>query len=171
MHTRSTIVALALIAISLGSGCGSGEIQPGDVSVAVMPDGASVATQGSVTFTATVTGTTPDQSKAVTWSVEEVGGGTVSPSGQYTAPTTAGTYHVIATSVARTSMRHRTAVTVTQPTGVSVSITPSSASISTGSTVSFTATVSGTSSAQSTAVTWSVQEVGGGTVDSSGHYT
>jgi hypothetical protein len=34
----------------------------------------------------------------VTWSVEEPEGGTITPEGQYTAPSRPGTYHVIATS-------------------------------------------------------------------------
>ncbi len=171
MPTRPIIIALAIALISGGLGCGGGEINSGQVSVAVTPEQASVQSQGTVTFTAAVTGTSPNQSTAVTWSVEETGGGTVTTSGQYTAPTTAGTYHVIATSVARTSTRHRATVTVTPAPGISVSVTPSSTSVSSGSTVSFTATVTGTSAGQSSAVTWSVQEAGGGTVNSSGTYT
>lgn len=34
----------------------------------------------------------------VTWTVEEPEGGTISPEGQYTAPSQPGTYHIIATS-------------------------------------------------------------------------
>jgi hypothetical protein len=172
MRTRPIIIALALglFSAGLGTGCGGGAINPTDLSVAVTPEQASVQCEGTVTFTAAVTGTTPNGSTAVTWSVEETAGGTVSSSGQYTAPTTAGTYHIIATSVASTSTRHRVTVTVTPP-GISVSVTPSSASISSGSTVSFTATVTGMSAGQSNAVTWSVQEAGGGTVNSSGTYT
>ena len=96
MRTRSIIIALALALFSggLGAGCGGGAINPADVSVAVTPEQASVQCEGTVTFTAAVTVTSPSQSTAVTWSVEETGGGTVSTSGQYTAPTTAGTYHV-----------------------------------------------------------------------------
>src|SRR5262249_18643120 len=43
--------------------------------------------------------------------------------------------------------------------------------VSPGANFTFTATVSGTCCGQSTGVTWSVQEAGGGTVDSSGRYT
>src|SRR6266852_5790812 len=171
MPTRPIIIALAIALISGGLGCGGGEINSGQVSVAVTPEQASVQSQGTVTFTAAVTGTSPNQSTAVTWSVEETGGGTVTTLGQYTAPTTAGTYDVIATSAASTSPRHRATVTVTPAPGISVSVTPSSTSVSSGSTVSFTATVTGTSAGQSSAVTWSVQEAGGGTVNSSGTYT
>src|SRR6266852_4383684 len=173
MRIRPIIIALTLALISggLGTGCGGGEINPAQVSVALTPEQATVQSEGIVNFTASVTGTSPSETTAVTWSVEETGGGTVSSSGQYTAPTTAGTYHVVATSVARTSTRHRGTVVVTPPTGISVSVTPNSASTSSGSTVSFTATVTGMSAGQSNAVTWSVQEAGGGTVNSSGTYT
>ncbi|MCW3099895.1 MAG: chiB1, partial [Chthonomonadaceae bacterium] len=46
----------------------------------------------------TVTGTS---NTAVTWSVQEgASGGSISSSGVYTPPATAGTFHVVATSVA-----------------------------------------------------------------------
>src|SRR5260370_41154611 len=60
-----------------------------------------VARVGSFTFTATVRGTRAGQPTALTWSVQEgASGGTVDSSGHYTAPTTEGIYHVVATSVA-----------------------------------------------------------------------
>src|SRR5216683_8252524 len=75
MPTRPIIIALAIALISGGLGCGGGEINSGQVSVAVTPEQASVQSQGTVTFTAAVTGTSPNQSTAVTWSVEETRGG------------------------------------------------------------------------------------------------
>jgi hypothetical protein len=48
----------------------------------------------------------------VTWSVLEAGGGTISPSGVYVAPTAVGTYHVVATSVADPSASDTAAVSV-----------------------------------------------------------
>jgi hypothetical protein len=140
------------------------------IAVAVSPKTASVTTGGTVPFTATVTGTTAGQSTAVTWAVQEAGGGAVSSAGVYTAPVTAGTYHVVATSMADTSKKDTTTVTVTAVPGIAVAVSPKTASVTTGGTVTFTATVTGTTAGQSTAVTWSVQEAGGGTVDSSGKY-
>lgn len=64
-------------------------------SVYVYPMSSSVAAGGAVNFKAIVIGAT-DQS--VTWSVTEVGGGTISSSGVYTAPMTTGTFHIKATS-------------------------------------------------------------------------
>ncbi|MBK5275601.1 MAG: hypothetical protein JJE30_11185 [Desulfuromonadales bacterium] len=70
-------------------------------------------TGGSKSFTATVTGAS---NTAVIWSVIETGGGSVSSAGVYTAPSTAGTYHVKAASVADPSKSATAAVTVTAPT-------------------------------------------------------
>ena len=75
----------------------------GGVAVAVAPKSASVLVGASTAFTASVTGTTAGQSTGVTWSVQESGGGTVDSNGQYTAPASAGSFHVVATSVADTS--------------------------------------------------------------------
>jgi len=76
------------------------------VTVAINPATASLALSGSQQFTATVMGAT---NTAVTWSAD---GGTVSASGLYQAPATAGTYHVKATSQASTSASATATVTV-----------------------------------------------------------
>jgi hypothetical protein len=141
------------------------------IAVWVSPRTASVTTGGTVPFTATVTGTTTGQSTGVTWSVQEAGGGTVSTAGVYTAPGTAGTYHVVATSVADTSKKDTATVTATPLPPIAVSVSPGVAAVLPGGTVAFTATVTGTTGVQSTAVTWSVQEAGGGTVSAVGVYT
>ncbi|HZI16144.1 MAG TPA: glycosyl hydrolase family 18 protein [Myxococcus sp.] len=80
-------------------------------AVALSPTSASLTPGATRAFTATVTGTTHT---AVVWSVQEgPGGGFVSTSGVYTAPQTAGTYHVIATSQADNTKRATATVTVT----------------------------------------------------------
>jgi len=144
---------------------------PAQISVSISPTSTSLTTGQSTTFTATVSNVPAGQSTAVTWSVQESGGGTVSSSGRYTAPGSAGTFHVVATSVADPSKSARATVTVSQAAVISVSVAPASVATLTGGVVTFTATVSGTTGGQSTAVSWSVQESGGGTVDSSGRYT
>ncbi|MBI3486753.1 MAG: hypothetical protein HY014_01115, partial [Acidobacteria bacterium] len=117
-------------------------------------------------FTATVTGSS---NTAVTWKVSETGGGAVSASGLYAAPATAGTYHVVASSVADTSKSATATVTVNAaPAAVSVAISPATASVLVNGTQAFTATVTGSSN---TAVTWKVSETGGGAVSASGLYT
>jgi hypothetical protein len=87
----------------------------GGVAVSVAPKSASVLVGASTSFTASVTGTSTGQSTAVTWSVQESGGGTVDSSGQYTAPASAGSYHVLATSVADTSKNASALVVVSIP--------------------------------------------------------
>ncbi|GLH72921.1 hypothetical protein GETHLI_14230 [Geothrix limicola] len=82
------------------------------VAVAISPTTVSLNTGATQQFTASVTGST---NTAVTWSVVEAGGGSVSTSGLYTAPTTAGTYHVKATSQADTTKSATATVTVSAP--------------------------------------------------------
>jgi len=65
-----------------------------------------------VGFQAVVKGLSGSQPNTVTWSVQESGGGTVDGTGSYTAPGTAGAYHVVATSVADTSRSGSALVTV-----------------------------------------------------------
>ena len=141
------------------------------ITVSISPEVASVQVEGMVAFTATVTGTTNGQSADVFWSVPEAEGGTVDSSGDYTAPDTEGTYHVVATSVADPSQSATATLTVTSAPSIVVSISPQDASIQTSGSVTFTATVTGTTKEQSTDVFWSVLEADGGTVDSSGNYT
>lgn len=52
--------------------------------------------------------------------------------------------------------------------GVAVTVSPASVAVAPAGTVAFTATVSGTANP---AVTWSVLEASGGTIDAGGHYT
>ena len=138
---------------------------PPVVSVAVSPASASVQVGQQQAFTATVTGTS---NPAVTWSVVEASGGSVTGSGLYTAPASAGSFHVRATSVADSTKSAQATVAVTAAPNVSVSVSPASASVQVGQQQAFTATVTGTSNP---AVTWSVVEAGGGSVDGTGLYT
>lgn len=56
----------------------------------------------------------------------------------------------------------------TPPSLISVTVTPNSVTVLRDATQAFTAKVTGTTN---TAVTWSVEESSGGTIDSAGHYT
>jgi hypothetical protein len=90
---------------------------PTPVSVSVAPQTASVAPGGSVQLTASVTGST---NTTVTWTVQEgAAGGAVSSTGLYTAPSSPGTYHVIAKSSADASKTATATLNVVA--GVSVS--------------------------------------------------
>jgi hypothetical protein len=80
------------------------------VSVSLTPASASLTVGGTQSFTATVTGST---TQTVTWSVQEAGGGSITSAGLYTAPATAGTYHVLATSAVPGATQGSATVTVT----------------------------------------------------------
>jgi hypothetical protein len=142
---------------------------PGVTSVAVSPSTASSNTSSTLTFTASVLGTTSD--KSVTWSASL---GNITSSGTYTAPSSPGTATVTARSNADpTKFASATvkvnAVTVPPPPSpivTSVTVSPSTASSITTGTLPFTATVLGTTSDKS--VTWSASL---GNITSSGAYT
>ena len=69
---------------------------PTGIAVAVTPPSATLATNATQQYTATVSGTS---NQAVIWSVVEgAGGGTINAAGLYTAPNAVGTYHIKAIS-------------------------------------------------------------------------
>jgi hypothetical protein len=142
---------------------------PTGIVVSLTPLSSQVAPGGSITFTASVTGSADT---GVTWSVQEgAAGGSVSASGVYRAPAAAGTYHVVAASHADASKFQVATVTVTAPAAgtVAVVLSPSSSSAEACQTVAFSATVSGTTNQ---GVTWSVREgPSGGTITPAGVYT
>jgi hypothetical protein len=80
------------------------------VVVQVDPSHAQVAPAGRTGFLASVTGTV---NTSVTWSVVEVGGGTIDAAGRYVAPSGTGTFHVIAKSAADPGVSASAVVTVT----------------------------------------------------------
>jgi acyl-coenzyme A thioesterase PaaI-like protein len=139
---------------------------PRPVSVTVSPGTLNLPFGGSAVFAALVTDAT---NVSVTWSVLEGSScGSVSSTGTYTAPRSASTCHVVATSAADPTRSGTATVTVTAPAPVvAISISPASATLDACRALVFTATV--TNSAN-TAVTWTVTEAGGGTV-TNGIYT
>ncbi len=170
---RRVVAAPMFVALlELLSACSGGASQPAsgsaqDVSVQVDPADVQVAPAGTVTFAATVTGTIDT---SVVWEVVETGGGAIDGGGVYTAPGTAGTFHVRATSNADAQKQATATVNVTAAApSVSVSVSPASGSANACQTLRFTATVANATDA---GVTWSVQEgTAGGTVATDGTYT
>lgn len=79
---------------------GSVEVRVATVGVTATPSPAVVDVSSSLPFAAQVTGAVDT---GVTWSVQEDGGGAITAEGVYSAPATAGVYHVRATSNADTS--------------------------------------------------------------------
>ncbi|MBI5494518.1 MAG: hypothetical protein HY904_05780 [Deltaproteobacteria bacterium] len=85
-----------------------GGTQP--VAVSLTPATASLTAGTSRAFTATVTGST---NTAVTWTVQEgSAGGSITSAGVYTAPATAGVFHVVVTSQADTTRSASATVSV-----------------------------------------------------------
>lgn len=113
----ATLMLMALAACGGGGGSddpgGGGGGDPAPVSITISPAAVSVAASATHQFTCTVTGSTQ---AGCTWAVTEPGGGTVNGQGLYSAPTAAGAYHVVATSVANTSKTATATVTVTAAT-------------------------------------------------------
>ncbi|MGC4048081.1 MAG: Ig-like domain-containing protein [Armatimonas sp.] len=81
-------------------------------TVAITPPSVTLNRGESQQFTATVA-EAPDTS--VTWSVQEAAGGSISSSGAYTAPSTSGVFHVVATSNFDPQKKAVAAVTVRSP--------------------------------------------------------
>lgn len=113
MNGKMGAVLAAVVALACG---GVSEVDPGavpagqGVAIAIAPLEASVAAGGTVVFEAVVTGAA---NTGVSWSVEEGdAGGTVSASGLYTAPATAGSFHVVVASLADAGRTARATVTV-----------------------------------------------------------
>ena len=136
------------------------------VTIGIAPASAGVLTGYTKQFIATVGNA---DNLSVTWSIQEgAAGGTVSAAGLYTAPSTAGTCHVVATSVDDPTKQAVATVTVTVPPPVVVSITPSIATLLPNGVITLTSTVTGSTNTQ---VDWSIQEgIAGGTVNG-GIYT
>jgi len=163
--SRLLILVLALAGAVITSGCGgvtgaapsapnqsgnSGSGSNPTVAVSVSPDAASVQVGQTWQFTPTVTGTT---NTAVTWSAS---GGSISNSGLYTAPASAGTFVVTATSVADTTKSASATVTVSVAVTQLVNISPTSVAfgnvlVGNTSTKPVTVTNTGTGSVMFTA--------------------
>ena len=129
---------------------------PGPLSIS--PATATLQPGATQRFTATA---------AVTWSAPDCG--SITASGLFTAPASAGTCRVVATGALQSASA---VVTVAAPPppppppAVTVSISPSFLAIPANSNRRFSATVTG---ASDTSVTWSAPD--GGTVDSTGLFT
>jgi hypothetical protein len=85
---------VVLVVSNFGCGGGTSSTLP-PVTVTVVGPSAVLSTGSSFTLTATVHNAS---NSAVTWSIVQAGGGSVTASGWYTAPATPGTYTVKATS-------------------------------------------------------------------------
>jgi len=142
----------------VGVGKSSTTSSLGVTSIAVSPSAVSPAPSAKVQFTAAIQGTTTNN--AVTWTASV---GSITSAGVFTAPANRVTGMVIATSVADPTKSATATVTVG---GLSVSVSPATASSVTGGTLSFSAAVVG--GASNSSVTWKALL---GTITSAGAYT
>jgi hypothetical protein len=149
---KRTLTASALVTVTPVGG--------GIVSVSISPSAQTLTSSGKQQFTATVSNTS---NTSVSWSASQ---GTVSSNGFFTAPTVNQNTvaYVTATSLADPTKTAVAVVTV-QPETISVSVTPSSATIPSAGTYQFSASVRNTGN---TAVTWSASL---GTVSTNGLFT
>lgn len=91
-------------------------------SIAINPITAVVSYGGVFQFNAALTGLT---GSGVVWSMQETGNvGTIASDGRYTAPSVAGTFHVVAKSSIDSSVTSTAAITVTAPQGTPPTLTP-----------------------------------------------
>ena len=189
----STILTLAAALGALGCGGSSSS----SVTITISPVSASVITNRTQLFSALVTGNT---NTAVTWTVtcETVSSvlatncGTIDATGLYTAPATIPSVSVsgtptiapvvTVTGTAQADTTKYATATLTIVTGISISLTPTSATVGTNETFLFSATVNNpgcniVSSPTCDNVTWSLSTTltGIGTIQStsgsSGVYT
>jgi len=156
-------VSATLVALVLA--CGSSETS--SPAIRIDPTTATLGPGAQQPFTDAVTATV---NTAVTWSVEEgTAGGMVTSSGLYTAPGSAGTYHVVVTSQLDPTLSAIATVTVSGAQTVVVAVVPSSLTVPANGVQQFTATVTGSSD---TAVIWTIKENSGcGTISQAGEYT
>ena len=130
---------LALIGCG-GSGGGSGGVK----AVTLTPSSARTVPGGLLAFTAVLDG----GYRPVDWSVVELGGGTITAQGSYTAPARSGTFTVKAALKGDASKAGTARVVV--DSGYTVNLV-GPATIGAGKTATYTATLTGTSDAR---VTW-----------------
>ena len=131
-------------------------------AISVTPEFSSLSPGSTRQFNAVVLGLS---NSGVAWSVRETGGGTVTSTGLYSAPTTAGTFHVIAKSTVSPQLDAVATITVGPTPTVFVEVSPDAVEMARGGTRQFAAAVEG---APNSAVTWAASD---GTIDAAGLFT
>jgi DNA-binding beta-propeller fold protein YncE len=146
------------------AGCGSGSASStATTTITLSVTGATVAVGSTFSFVASVV--TSNTNQAVNWQVNSIPGGnstvgTIDVNGNYTAPTTVPVPDTVTvTAIAQADTTITASAIVTIDSGIRVAVTPTSATIGTGESLSFTPTVTGTSAANQ-GVTWIVCQSG-----------
>ncbi len=110
------------------------------IAIAISPTTATLDACKAQVFNATVTNAA---NTAVTWTVVEAGGGTVT-AGSYVAPTAPGTYHVLAASQADPAKTVQATVTVGPEKVLAVEVVPGSGTVQANGQLAFAANVTTT---------------------------
>jgi len=162
--SKNHVLPIAGLCCAIATACGADPT--GGASVDVQPAAPQVFPGGLVHFAGTVAGATT----TVSWSIQEgASGGNITGGGLYTAPGSTGQYHVVATSVSSPGIFGTATVTVTATPAVQVTVTPRNPTVTAGNSITFSASVTGTSNPS---VSWTIQEgVAGGGISSAGVYT
>lgn len=157
-------IGLLLACGLLAVGCGSGSASTTPTTtVALNASAVTVAVGSTFTFVANVT--TSNTNQAVNWQVNSVAGGnttvgTIDTNGNYTAPNTVPVPNTVTvTAISQADATATASATVTIDSGIRVTIAPLSVTIGTGESITFTATVTGTSAANQ-GVKWVVCQSG-----------
>jgi hypothetical protein len=127
-------VGAVLVLISCGRESGDPAPPALEHALEVRPAAATLAPGGTQQFALT------PASASVAWTVQEPSGGAVTATGLYTAPSTPGVFHVVATSLSATGVS--ASATVTVDSGVAIAAT-SPVSVSACDPVQLVATVTG----------------------------
>ena len=162
ISTRQTVTITAT-SISDTTKSASVQIQINPASITVSPATVTLAANGAQQFSAT------GGSGNYAWSISPQSG-SIDQTGLYTAPgaiTSVGTVTVTATSVEDSTTFGTAKITLTANATVSVSISPTSASLAPGQGQLFSATVN---NAANSAVIWSISPQTG-SIDQTGFYT
>ena len=167
LYTAPTVTTSTTVVLTATSAADSTKSVSANISVVapvgitLSPDATSVNSASTAQFQAAITNTS---NTAVSWTASV---GTVSGSGLYTAPavTTNTTAVLTATSAADSTKFSTANISVVAPLIVGITLSPGSATVNSGSTAQFQASVTNTSN---TTVNWTASA---GTVSSSGLYT
>jgi hypothetical protein len=158
-HSGGTLTATATVTVTAAA--------PTLTTLTISPETASLPVGGSRQFS--VSGVWSDGSSttpAVTWSTT---GGSITSSGAYEAPNSAGTYRVIAKQVGGTKADTATVSVTSTTTVVKLDISPQSSSLITGQSRQFSGTATYSNGGTGTpTIQWTAS---GGSVSSSGLYT
>lgn len=164
--TAKSLVFLTAILIGVFTASRQAVCAAGTITIS--PKSTSVSVGATEQFTVQVEG-------AVTWSVNDIGGGNatvgkISPTGLYTAPASVPDPKTVTVTVTSANGEKDTATVTIMP---QVEVSPAAPTLSVGTTQQFVAQLSGT---DNTAVTWSVNAIVEGnatvgTISTAGIYT